>query len=220
MEIYEQPSKYAGSCQFCEGSSEFVIVVGNPGQAVVTFCPSCWDRLTIQLSEHGHVPGSSVWARLPLNSLRLWVALLRILVGLAILTTWYSNARRGFYTPDGLLNFFTNVFPQSDNPLTWYAAFITNVILPIRGFFSPFQFIGEFTMGVALTVGVFTPLASLAAAFFILNTFLATFGADWPWSYLTILGILGVCFFARAGRSLGLDALLIRRFGARRLPLW
>ena len=73
-----------------------------------------------------------------------WVSLLRIMLGLLFLTTWLSNLNKGFYTPDGLLNFFTNVFPQSQNPLTWYAAFINGVILPVRGAFAPFQLITEF----------------------------------------------------------------------------
>ncbi|MBI3760539.1 MAG: DoxX family membrane protein [Chloroflexi bacterium] len=149
-----------------------------------------------------------------------WISLLRLMLGVLFLTTWYSNLQKGFYTADGLLNFFTNVFPQANNPLTWYAAFINNVILPIRGFFSVFQLLTELLMGLALLAGAFTPLVSLVAAVFILNTFLATYGVDWPWSYLTILGILGVCFFTRAGRSLGADALLLKRFGERRLPLW
>jgi len=150
-----------------------------------------------------------------------WIALLRIMLGLVFLTTWSSNLVKGFYSADGLLNFFTQVFPQSNNPLTWYAAFITDVILPARGVFAPFQLVGEFLMGLALFIGLFTPLICLAAGFFIANTFFATFGVDWPWSYLTILGILGVCFFTRAGRSLGVDAWLAEKCGEPPVPrLW
>jgi len=150
-----------------------------------------------------------------------WIALLRIMLGVLFLTTWGSNLLKGFYTPDGLINFFTNVFPQSENPLAWYAAFINTVILPIRGVFAPFQLVAEFLLGGFLLLGIFTPWTSAAAAFFILNTFLATLGHDWPWSYATILGILFVIFFTRGGRSLGLDARLVARRGEPRLPfLW
>lgn len=150
-----------------------------------------------------------------------WVALLRIMLGLLFLTTWGSNLSKGFYTPDGLLGFFENVFPTENNPLTWYSAFIHGVILPIRSFFAPFQLVSEFLLGLFLLVGLFTPYTSVAAAFFIINTFLATFGQDWPWSYFTILSILGVVFFTRAGRSLGIDQWLQNKFGNPRLPfLW
>ena len=150
-----------------------------------------------------------------------WVSLLRIMLGLLFLTTWWSNQSKGFYTPDGLQYFFTQVFPQSGNSLSWYAAFIDNIILPARSAFAPFQLVTEFLIGVFLLAGFLTPYTSAASAFFILNTFLATFGHDWPWSYVMILGILFVLFFTRAGRSLGIDGILVRKRGEPRLPyLW
>ena len=112
-----------------------------------------------------------------------WVALLRIMLGVMLLSTWLPNVLDGLYTPDGLLNFFTKDFPQSENPLVFYANFINNVILPIRNIFAPFQLVAEFLLGLAVLVGAFTPLASLAGVFFLLNTMLATFGHDWLWSY-------------------------------------
>ena len=149
-----------------------------------------------------------------------WIALLRIMVGLMFLSTWYSNRLKGFYTPDGLLEFFTHVFPQVENPLGWYAAFIQGVILPIRHIFAPIQLVAEFVMGLALLVGGLTPLFSLAGVFFLTNTFLATFGHDWFWAYMMPIGILVVIFLTRAGRALGLDAILLRRFGERGRWLW
>jgi len=151
----------------------------------------------------------------------VWIALLRIMLGVLFLTTWGSNLSKGFYTPDGLEYFFTNVFPQSANTLTWYAAFIDNVIIPIRGIFAPVQLIGEFILGLFLLIGAFTPITSSVAALFIINTFLATFGHDWPWSYVTILSILFVVFVTRAGRSLGVDAWFLKKRGEPRIPfLW
>jgi uncharacterized membrane protein YphA (DoxX/SURF4 family) len=150
-----------------------------------------------------------------------WTALLRIMLGVLLLTTWGSNLFRGYYTPDGLEVFFTIVFPQSGNPLGLYAAFINGVILPMRGVFAPFQLVTELLLGLFLLIGFLTPWTSAAAAFFILNTFLATFGHDWPWSYATILGILFVVFWTRAGRSLGVDARLASRRNKPPLPyLW
>jgi len=149
-----------------------------------------------------------------------WVALLRILVGLVFLTTWISNLFKRFYTPDGLVIFFTVIFPQSQNPLTWYASFIDGFILPIRSVFAPFQLIAEFSLGLALLVGAFTPLFSLVGIFFLINTFLATFGHDWPWAYFMPIGILAVTFLTQAGRALGVDAYLVKRFGKRSFLLW
>jgi uncharacterized membrane protein YphA (DoxX/SURF4 family) len=142
-----------------------------------------------------------------------WLALLRMLVGLVFLTTWVNNLSDGLYTPAGLLRFFTQVFPQSENPLAWYAAFINSVILPVHSAFAPFQMVAELLIALALLTGFLTPLFSLGAIFFLINTLLATAGHDWIWAYLMPIGILAVVALAHAGRSAGLDAWLARRFG-------
>jgi uncharacterized membrane protein YphA (DoxX/SURF4 family) len=149
-----------------------------------------------------------------------WIAALRIMIGLMFLTTWGFNLIEGFYTPDGLLRFFTEIFPQSENPLALYAAFINGVILPIRGIFAPFQLVAEGLLGLALLVGAFTPLFSLAGIFFLTNTFLATLGHDWPWAYILPIGILVVTAFTQAGRAWGVDTYLLSRFGERSRLLW
>lgn len=144
---------------------------------------------------------------------RFWMAVLRVLVGLMFLSTWASNLAQGYYTPDGLARFFREAAPPSENPLSWYAAFIEGVILPIRGVFAPFQLVAELLLGLGLLLGLLTRLFSLAGIFFLLNTFLATFGHDWPWSYLLPIGILAAVFMTRAGRILGLDGRLLPRAG-------
>lgn len=149
-----------------------------------------------------------------------WVALLRILVGLMFLTTWGINLVRGLYTPDGLLTFFNELYPQAENPLAFYAGFINGVILPTRSVFAPFQLVTEGLLSLGLLVGAFTPFFSLAGIFFLLNTFLATLGHDWPWSYFVPMGILAVTFFTQAGRSIGVDSYLLKRFGVRSRFLW
>jgi uncharacterized membrane protein YphA (DoxX/SURF4 family) len=149
-----------------------------------------------------------------------WIAALRIMIGLMFLTTWGFNLIEGFYTPDGLLRFFTEIFPQSENPLAFYSAFINGVILPIRGIFAPFQLVAEGLLGLALLTGAFTPLFSLAGIFFLINTFLATLGHDWPWAYILPIGILVVTAFTQAGRTWGVDTYLLSRFGERSRLLW
>jgi uncharacterized membrane protein YphA (DoxX/SURF4 family) len=149
-----------------------------------------------------------------------WVALLRILLGVMFLSTWGINLLNGFYTPDGLFKFFTEIYPQVDNPLAFYAAFINGAILPVRQVFAPFQLVAEGLLGLGLLLGVLTPFFSLAGIFFLINTFLATLGHDWPWSYIMPITILAVVFFTRAGRVWGLDALLLKRFGDKSRWLW
>jgi uncharacterized membrane protein YphA (DoxX/SURF4 family) len=142
-----------------------------------------------------------------------WIAGLRMMLGVMFLTTWGFNLLEGFYTPDGLLRFFTELFPQSENPLAVYAAFINGVILPIRTVFAPFQLIAEGLLGLALLTGLFTRFFSWAGIFFLINTFLATLGNDWPWAYIMPIGILVVTAFTNAGRVWGVDGYLHRRNG-------
>jgi len=148
------------------------------------------------------------------------ISVLRMMLGVMFISTWLSNLLKGFYTPEGLQVFFTEFYSQSENPLRWYAGFIEGVILPVRSVFAPFQLVTELLMGLALLAGAFTPFFSLAGIFFLVNTFLATLGHDWIWSYLIPIGILAVTLFTRAGRSLGVDAILLKRFGERGFWLW
>jgi uncharacterized membrane protein YphA (DoxX/SURF4 family) len=78
----------------------------------------------------------------------------------------------------------------------------------------------EFLLELGLLVGVFTPFFSLAGIVFLINTFLATLGQDWPWASLLLIGVLVVTFFPRAGRSLGVDAKLLKRSGESSFLFW
>ena len=49
---------------------------------------------------------------------------------------------------------------------------------------------------------------------------LATFGHDWLWSYILPISILVVTLFTHAGRAVGVDAYLLKRFGKRNFFLW
>ena len=149
-----------------------------------------------------------------------WIALLRSMVGVMFLSTWAINLWRGYYTPDGLERFFYEFYPPAENPLAFYGWSINHIILPIRGVFAPFQLVSEGLLGLALLLGAFTPFFSLAGIFFLVNTLLASLGHDWPWSYLLPIGILVVTFFTQAGRSLGVDVYLLKRFGDRSRWLW
>ena len=151
---------------------------------------------------------------------RFYIALLRMMIGLIFLTAAYSNWENGYYSEEGLHRFFSEVFPQSQNPFGWYAQFINTTILPIASTFSIFLVYSEVLMGVALLGGILTPIISVGAMIFIMNTFLAIFGQDWPWSYIMIDAILFTVIATQSGRTLGIDGLLARRFGTRRWYLW
>ena len=147
-----------------------------------------------------------------------WLAALRIMMGIIFLTTWIANIQKGFYTAAGLEHFFTQVYPQNHNPIAPYAAFIQNVLLPSRAIFAPIQFIGELGLGIALVLGIFTPIAGIGGAFLLANIFLATYGTEWPWTYLSLIVVCIAVAATRSGRTFGLDAMLVSRI-PRGLPI-
>ncbi len=148
-----------------------------------------------------------------------WVALLRIAIGLMFLTTWGSNLNKDLYTPDGLEGFLRGQL--NPDSLGVYRTFIEDVIIPIKGIFAPFQLVTELLLALALLTGVLTRPVSLGAAFFLLNTYLISVGTgEWAWSYFIPISALGVIFFTNAGRVLGIDAYLVKRFGESKWGLW
>ncbi len=154
----------------------------------------------------------------PLTPL-VWVALLRIAIGLMFLTTWASNLGKDLYTPDGLEGFLRGQL--NPDSLSFYRTFIEDVIIPVKDIFAPFQLVTEFLLAIALLVGVFTRPMALGGAFFLLNTYLISVGTgEWAWSYFIPISVLGAVFFSNAGRVLGVDAWLAQRFGESKWGLW
>lgn len=79
---------------------------------------------------------------------------------------------------------------------------------------------GEILVGAALILGLFTRLAAAGAVLLLVNSILG--GAPWAWdpgSNMVALGVISLALLiGAAGRTLGLDGLLARRWP--RSPLW
>ena len=79
-------------------------------------------------------------------------------------------------------------------------------------------------MGVALLLGLFTPWAGLGATLFFFNLFLAYLNpntGEWIWTYVLLVSTALVVALTRSGRTLGIDANLVKNRGKPPLPfLW
>ena len=149
-----------------------------------------------------------------------WIALLRIMMGLVFLTTWFNNLNKGLYG-DGFLPFIQGWADGTE--FRWYADFLYNVVIPNIEILRVVQVVTEgLIMGVFLLIGLFTPLSAAIAWFFVVNLFLASFGTgEWPWTYIIMGVILAIIAVTRAGRSFGLDAWLVKKWGEPPIPyLW
>jgi hypothetical protein len=96
------------------------------------------------------------------------------------------------------------------------ARFVKNVVLVHFGFFAPQVYFGEVAIAVSLMLGLFTRLGATLGALMAINLWLGLYRApyEWPWTYFFLILLNGSFAVFRAGRSLGLDALLARSASA------
>lgn len=70
-------------------------------------------------------------------------------------------------------------------------------------------------------MALLTPVSALVAGGFTVNLLLASYGTgEWPGTYLIMLAVLAAVGATRAGRTLGVDAILARRSPQPKLPLY
>jgi thiosulfate dehydrogenase (quinone) large subunit len=139
----------------------------------------------------------------------LYLVVLRVLMGYILLATAIENAGKGLYGP-GFQTFVAGW--ANGNPLGWYRSFLETVVIPNWQTVALVQSIAEPALGIALLVGLFTPVASLGGAFFFANLLLASLGKEWPWTYVNMIVMLLVVGASGSGRCLGLDYFVARRF--------
>jgi hypothetical protein len=109
----------------------------------------------------------------------------------------------------------------------WYTAFLQAVVLPNFPFFGAMSFVTEIALGLGLLLGLLTPLAGLAGALWQVNIMVGSYSIPGEWGWIWMLLIMPQVAFAlcRAGRSLGLDAIVARRLAEKardgaRVPGW
>jgi uncharacterized membrane protein YphA (DoxX/SURF4 family) len=149
-----------------------------------------------------------------------WIALLRVMMGLVFLTTWFSNLNKELYG-EGYLPFIQSW--ADGTSFRWYADFLYSAVIPNIEILRVVQIVIEgLFMGVFLLIGLLTPLSAAISWLFVVNLFLASFGTgEWPWTYIIMGVLLAIIAITRAGRSFGLDAWFARKWGEPPIPyLW
>ena len=158
-----------------------------------------------------------------------WLALLRIVVGLYFvksLVTKMSMVMLGGLLPIPAASerWFT-VMPKivakqaSENPLAFYKHFLEGAVLPNSNLFAQLTAWGETVVGLGLTLGILTGLASLVGLVLVINYGLATqwMSPGQQGFHLLLFFLMLAFFFARAGRTWGIDSWLAQRW-PRSLP--
>lgn len=142
---------------------------------------------------------------------QVWpLALLRVYTGVFFLYYGVGKVRRDNFA-DGVAGFVTK---NLDNSFGFFRGFLESVVLPNKGLFAFLVAWGELAIGVALIVGLATRYAAIGGAVMVAvfwfakgQGFLDAQNHDSIW--LVIFVVLAA---SHAGRVLGLDARLGRRF--------
>ena len=152
-----------------------------------------------------------------------WLAVLRIVVGLYFvksLVTKMSFVLVGGVIPiPAVSERWLSVMPKivarqaSDNPLVFYKQFLEGTVLPHSSLFAQLTAWGETVVGLGLTLGLLTGLASLVGLVLVTNYGLATqwMSPGQQGFHLVLFFLMLAFFFARPGRTWGLDGWLARR---------
>jgi thiosulfate dehydrogenase (quinone) large subunit len=101
----------------------------------------------------------------------------------------------------------------SENPVGFYKQFLEHTVLPNSNLFAQLTAWGETVVGLGLTLGLLTGLASLVGLFLVTNYGLATqwMSPGQQGFHLVLFFLMLAFFMARAGRSWGIDGWLARR---------
>ncbi len=144
------------------------------------------------------------------------LVLLRVYLGTIFLVAALPKIQRDF-TPN-LTGFVQHVGLEAGHP--FYQQFLERVVLPNASFFAGLVSWAELLVGLTLILGLMTRFSASVALVLALNYMFAK-GA-WIWTPSSndaaIVAIALALLIGAAGRTLGLDAFLARRWP--RSPFW
>jgi len=98
--------------------------------------------------------------------------------------------------------------------------FVKNVVLPNFHFFAPQVYLSEVLIAVSQIQGRLTRLGGMLGALMALNLWLGLYlsPSEWPWTYFFMFAIQVMFIMTAPGRSLGLDAIILRWEYTQRKP--
>ncbi len=133
----------------------------------------------------------------------------RLLVGFMLISsgwTWLHRPESVAYLADTLTFMISN-----DQPLGFYASFLSSVVLPNVAVFAFLVSWGEFLSGLSLFFGVGSRVGAAVASFQFLNYgFMG--GYDSLGGHGLFIALVAVTVYWKSGRYFGLDRWLYRRW--------
>ncbi len=145
---------------------------------------------------------------------------LRVTLAVLFLSVWASNLHKDLYSTDGYRNLIRTYVDTGNAPELWKA--IMRATADAAVVTSKAQLVTELAFGLLLLAGVATRPVAFAAALFLGSLWLSEIGVphEWVWSLVfPTLAAFAVSALS-AGRTLGLDRVLLERAPLNRLPGW
>lgn len=153
-----------------------------------------------------------------------WIAAQRMVVGVwfakSILTKITIVLAGGFFPVPAATERWLGVMPKliakyaADNPFPWYKSFLLDTVVPNSHVFATLTAIGEVGVGLSLLFGLLTPVGAffgmLQVIFYGMAVQQQSSGQQGFHVMLFIMML--TFFFARAGRTWGIDAKLRARY--------
>ena len=143
------------------------------------------------------------------------LAVLRVALGAMFVWVFFENLGKGAYTPSGYKGVIDYYVKNGHSPAAWKA--LISVAAANARIAAPLQAITELGFGVLLVAGVATRLVAAAAGAFLFTLWVSELGTAWVWELGMPVIVAFSLAWARAGRTCGVDALLVRRYPGWRL---
>jgi uncharacterized membrane protein YphA (DoxX/SURF4 family) len=149
-----------------------------------------------------------------------WLAVIRIVIGLyfakAMVTKMTVVLVGGVLPVPAVQDRWLSVMPTivakqaAGNPIAFYKHFLENTVLTHSDLYAHLTAWGETVAGVGLTLGLLTGVSSLVGMMLVFNYGMATqwMSPGQQGFHLVLFTLMIAFFFARAGRTWGLDAWL------------
>ena len=146
----------------------------------------------------------------------LLLAVLRLTLGTLFVWVFFENLGKGLYTPEGYGNLIRYYLDSGHAPTPWKA--VMRFMVDHAAIAAPLQGLMESTLGILLLAGLATRLVALGAFALLSSLWVSEWGTAWIWELLVPMVVAACLAVGAAGRRLGLDAALARRYPA--VPLW
>ena len=141
------------------------------------------------------------------------LAVLRFALGAMFVWVFFENLGKGAYSPAGYKGVIDYFLKNGHAPAFWKG--VMSMAAANARVAGPLQAVTELGFGILLLTGVGTRVVAAAAGAFLFTLWVSELGAAWIWELAMPIIVAFCVSWGRAGRTWGVDALLVRR-----LPRW